>query len=111
MVLDGKESEVANVEVREIRDEQGRLIGEAEYVNGKRHGKLHIWTSQGVLVQESHFRKGEYDGPYQTWWDNGKPKEIGKFLSGKRVGVYRWFTESGELLKEHEYGDPHKHAT
>jgi antitoxin component YwqK of YwqJK toxin-antitoxin module len=105
LTLGGNVGGALQVELREIHDASGRRLGEAEYVNGKLHGRSRIWTPGGVLVQESHFRNGEKDGPYQTWWDNGQPKEVGTFSDGKRVGIYRWFHDSGELWQEHNYDD------
>jgi antitoxin component YwqK of YwqJK toxin-antitoxin module len=92
------------VELREIRDDNGHRIGEAEFVDGKPHGRSRLWSVGGVLIEESHFLNGEYDGSYKTWWNNGKPKEAGAFANGKRIGVYRWFSESGHLVQEHNYG-------
>ena len=94
------------VEVREIHDSEGNRIGEAEYVDGKPHGKSRLWSPSGVLIHESHLRAGEYDGPFRTWWNNGQPKEVGVFSKGKRVGVYQWFSESGQLIQERSYDEP-----
>jgi hypothetical protein len=30
---------------------------------------------------------------------------VGVFVNGRRIGVYHWFSESGELIEEHDFGD------
>jgi hypothetical protein len=35
----------------------------------------------------------------------GLPIEVGVFVNGRRIGVYHWFSESGELIEEHDFGD------
>ena len=41
------------VEIREIHDDKGRRIGEAEYADGEPHGKSRVWTPEGILIQEA----------------------------------------------------------
>lgn len=92
-----------SIEVRIIADESGRTLANAEYCNGRLHGESKVWNTQGVLIQLSHFVDGELSGPYRTWWDDGKPKEAGEYRAGTRVGKFVWYSESGEVLSEHDY--------
>jgi antitoxin component YwqK of YwqJK toxin-antitoxin module len=97
---------VPSAEVRELRDESGHPIGEAEFLDGRLNGRSRLWTPGGVLIEESNFRNGEHHGSYQTWWDDETPKEAGNYSASRRVGVYRWYAQDGSVLKEHDYGDP-----
>ncbi|MFC1773539.1 toxin-antitoxin system YwqK family antitoxin [Pseudomonadota bacterium] len=91
-------------ETRVLKDESGRKVGEAEYVDGKPHGISRIWTVEGVLSLEAEMENGEYHGEYRSWWDNGNKKEEGKFYRGKKVGLYRWYSQDGSLLQEEDLG-------
>jgi len=89
--------------VKEILNEEGKKVGETEYLNGKPHGLCRLWSPDGVLILSARMSNGEYHGKYQSWWNNGIPKEEGEFIEGKRAGVYRWYKEDGSLWQERTY--------
>jgi hypothetical protein len=41
-------------EVKEIRDSDGRLLADCEYLDGKPDGRERIWSKAGTLVLEVH---------------------------------------------------------
>lgn len=91
-------------EIKELYDDTGRKVSEIEMLDGKAHGVTRVWHVEGVLTIEAEMEFGEYHGRYASWWYNGKKKEEGQFYRGTRVGLYRWFSESGALIKEEDYG-------
>lgn len=95
---------MADAEIRILKDDAGRKIGEAEYVNGKAFGMSRLWAEEGVMTLEAEMENGEYHGKYRSRWNNGNKKEEGQFFRGQRVGVYKWYTQDGSLLKEEDYG-------
>jgi len=95
---------MADTEIRILKDDSGRKIGESEYVNGKAHGISRLWGVEGVMTLEAEMEYGEYHGNYRSWWNNGNKKEEGQFCRGKRVGLYRWYSQDGALLQEEDYG-------
>ncbi|MRS05090.1 toxin-antitoxin system YwqK family antitoxin, partial [bacterium] len=38
--------------LKEIRDDKGRLLAQAEYKDGKLDGKNKVWNSNGQLIEE-----------------------------------------------------------
>ena len=67
-------------ELREIRDSDGRVTAQAEYLDGKLDGQSKVWSKDGTLILEDHYRNGERHGIYQSWWDNGAVKEQGRYV-------------------------------
>jgi len=96
---------VPEKETKIIENEKGQKLGEAEYFNGKLHGINKIWSQNGSLTQLINYQNGELHGTYETWWENGNKKEVGQFFNGERIGMYRWYTQEGELWKEHTYSE------
>jgi antitoxin component YwqK of YwqJK toxin-antitoxin module len=92
-------------ETKSIRDSQGRLLAQAEFDNGKLDGTSKVWNAEGVLVEESVFKDGKRHGSYMTRWDNGLPKEEGVFREDKRIGRYVWYSQTGEVMAIHDYGE------
>jgi antitoxin component YwqK of YwqJK toxin-antitoxin module len=45
-------------EIKEIRDEAGRLHAQAEYGDGKLDGINRIWNLDGQLIEQSQFKDG-----------------------------------------------------
>lgn len=94
-----------NREVKEIRDDQGRLLAQAEYRGGKLDGISRTWNSDSLLIEESNFREGKRHGRYTSWWDNGATKEEGTFYDGVKVGRHVWFSQKGSIVSEHDHGE------
>jgi antitoxin component YwqK of YwqJK toxin-antitoxin module len=90
-------------EIKEIFDEHGNKIGEAEYVNGVPNGLCRLWYANGQLHLDAQMKNGEYDGPYCSYWENGQAKEKGTYSKGTKVGVFSWFDQSGELIQKHSF--------
>lgn len=91
-------------ETKSVLDADGNVIGECEYSEGVPHGQVRHWTSSGQPTMEACLHQGDYHGPYQSWWHNGNTKELGVYHFGERIGIYKWYTESGDLWQEHDYG-------
>ena len=97
---------MSNRKTRTIFGDDGLRLGEAEYVDEVLDGKCRLWYPDGQLHEESEYRQGQLHGRYRTWWQNGRPKESGQFAHGQRIGRYAWFEINGQLVKDHDFGEP-----
>lgn len=60
-------------------NQDGILIGIANYKDGVKHGEWKIWREDGTLAYEMYYEKGE------------------------KVGKWKSYNEKGELIKERDY--------
>jgi antitoxin component YwqK of YwqJK toxin-antitoxin module len=91
-------------EIQIIEDVAGRRLVEVEYEDGRPCGVSRRWSPEGVLIEEAGVEGFDYHGHYRSWWENGKKKEEGRYFRGRRIGLNRWYSETGFLLKEEDYG-------
>jgi len=89
--------------IEKIHSKNGRLIAEAQYINGKLNGYSKTWNEEGILTLHANHKDNEYHGIYKSWWPCGALKEVGEYNNGKKTGKYFWYKSNGELLQEHEY--------
>ena len=94
-----------NVNIKKEFDEKGNLIEESHYQNGILHGMCHLWYQNGNKKLVTSYKMGLCDGSYFSWWENGVKKEEGYFRNGKRIKKYIWYSETGEIINQHEYGE------
>lgn len=60
-------------------NEDGTLIGVANYRDGVKHGEWKVWRNDGTLAYEMYYKKGE------------------------KVGKWKSYNEKGELIKERDF--------
>ena len=53
-------------------DEEGNLVGQAEYRNGKIHGKFLQLRKAGGREFELNYVNGVENGAFRRWFDDGK---------------------------------------
>jgi len=87
-------------EIKQIKDEEGNLLGEMHYRNGIADGICKLWYKNGQLHQESNYSEGILNGIYRSWWDNGQPKEETEFVHGVKKSS-KYFDLNGELVSEY----------
>ncbi|MEE8575611.1 MAG: hypothetical protein V3T30_09380, partial [Thermodesulfobacteriota bacterium] len=116
-------------EVKKKYDDDGNLVAEAHFLNGKQHGKATLyypdgskldeseyrdgelngegrgWNREGILLRKSNHKDGKLHGDYTSWFNSGVKKEEGRFKNDKRVGKYTWYKPSGEIWSEHDCGE------
>ena len=104
-----------------VFNQDGDLIFEGEYLNGKRNGKGKEYNKYNKLIFDGEFKNDKrwngkgYDGlnnlAYELINGKGKVKDFeygnfrfeGEYLNGERNGKGKEFYESGDLLFEGEY--------
>ncbi|NDC80591.1 MAG: toxin-antitoxin system YwqK family antitoxin [Verrucomicrobia bacterium] len=74
----------------------GEKESEAYFENGEREGVARLWNEQGLLVQESRFRNGLSDGDVTEWYSNGNLERRCGWQTGKRNGKVETWYENGK---------------
>uniref|UniRef100_A0A6C0EAX2 Uncharacterized protein n=1 Tax=viral metagenome TaxID=1070528 RepID=A0A6C0EAX2_9ZZZZ len=64
---------ITDAEYKEWNDD-GRLIKDYIYINGKTNGKFYKWHTNGILAEECEYKNNNPYGNWLKWYDNGNKK-------------------------------------
>tara|TARA_B110000503_G_C6747768_1_gene250313 strand:- start:63 stop:443 length:381 start_codon:yes stop_codon:yes gene_type:complete len=67
--------------------EDGQLMYETIYKDGKRDGLAKGWYDNGQLEVMYNYKDGDIDGLYKRYYYNGQLKEEANFKDGEEVGT------------------------
>jgi antitoxin component YwqK of YwqJK toxin-antitoxin module len=95
----------------------GRVMGEGEYVQGKRHGKWTRWYAPGEApmfnnalyapyawhFSEAYFDNGVLHGPWVVMDANKRILSVWEFKGGKQDGPWVWYYPTGAKRREAIY--------
>ena len=87
------------------KHENGRVLTEHQWVDGKRDGVWIAWFPSGQLNRTTTFKNGLIHGLQTRWFENGQQKEMHCMFDNKMVGVSKFWDEEGGLtqLVVHDY--------
>lgn len=86
-----------------------KVVGEHDFVTGKKDGKWVQFYESGDTMSVSYFRKGLQVGDHVEYHENGKLKIQCKYnFSGKLHGTYQEMDENGETLSKGDYEEGEK---
>lgn len=68
----------------------GQQKEEAEYRDGKLHGKGTFWNENGQKIAEFEFRDGKPHGKWLIWNDNGQKEGEAEFRDGILISAKCW---------------------
>jgi antitoxin component YwqK of YwqJK toxin-antitoxin module len=81
-------------------DQSGRLIEEAECVDGMMDGVVREWSAEGVLVMEENLAFNILHGSKRRWFQNGNLKSTGEYELGICIRETE-FSETGETVRHY----------
>ena len=85
--------------------ENGQIMSEVNYKDGKEDGKVTTWHENGQKRLEGNYKDGKVDGKL-TWWDeNGQIEGEGNYKDGKEDGKFTSWDENGQINAELNYKD------
>ncbi len=83
----------------------GKIEKIENYKNDKLEGTSRLYNEEGMLVEEALFSEGKKHGPYTKWYPNGKKEEESSFVNDKRDGKAVWYFKDGTKAAEYSYSD------
>jgi len=81
----------------------GKNKGEAQYQNGKLHGRLVSFHLSGQRTKEIFYLNGKQDGPYELLTEEGQKYDIGSYKHGERHGLRSQWSPEGTRLDDEIY--------
>jgi hypothetical protein len=73
---------------------------DTEEYEDERHGVSRKWDEEGQLVYEAHFKDGKLHGTKRMWWENGNLCSHDEYNEGKQIGMSRAYHKNGVLSFE-----------
>ena len=66
-------------------DENGQLMLEANFKDGRYHGFARTWHENGELHTESSWKDEKEDGVFSIWYENGQKEMEENYVDGKLI--------------------------
>ncbi|MCI4667335.1 MAG: toxin-antitoxin system YwqK family antitoxin [Bacteroidia bacterium] len=80
--------------------EDGTLVEETEYLEGKRQGTLRKWFPNGQLSYEAFYENGKLHGQVRSWWTNGNLRSLNHYQTGELHGEqWQWYKSGAKFKK------------
>lgn len=88
-------------------DEEGRLVEESVYAEGKIEGERRLFYPSGKLMRSETHRNGRYEGPYKGYFESGRLREEGRYSDNIMVDVWKYYydLEDNPLKEEIRYSN------
>lgn len=89
-----------------IHNDQGIVLEDAYWQNGKNVGLFKRYHQNGTLAQEFFFdAQGKRIGEQKYFFENGQERLIGNWNEGKIDGSLVWYDEKGEVASVVRFRD------
>ena len=88
--------------------ENGQLLSEINYQDGKRHGIAKDYYKDGNIHNIINYQNGIKNGISKVFYENGQQYRVTPFDSGRIHGIQKKYRDSGDLMAEvpYKYGNP-----
>lgn len=86
--------------------ENGKILSQLHYINGKREGECKYWYKSGQLMKNGCYKNGKMSGPFISYYENGQIESQGTFKYSesteysRKDGVWKYYYENGQLQSE-----------
>lgn len=84
--------------------QNGKKMAEGGYQNEKREKIWYFYREEdGVLLLEEHYKDGKRDGVSKAYYENGKVSELVNWVGGERTGPWEQYYSDGKLRLRSTY--------
>jgi len=84
-------------------DVDGRLLAEANCVNGENQGLYRNYYKNGNVREERFKKNKKYHGIAKTYYEDGTLRSESNYKNGKTIEYSRYYYPSGELKREGKF--------
>ena len=75
--------------------DNGKIMYETMYLNGKIDGFTMSWNKKGNLISKVQYKDGTLNGVWETYYESGVIKNSAVYLNNKKHGMEIWFHGNG----------------
>ena len=86
--------------------ENGKVLSEIQYLDGKREGVCRYWYKTGQLKSEVMYKNGKMSGAFISYFENGQVESFGSFkyaesgIYSRKDGIWKYYYANGQLESE-----------
>tara|TARA_B110000977_G_C11056557_1_gene484303 strand:- start:250 stop:669 length:420 start_codon:yes stop_codon:yes gene_type:complete len=83
--------------------DNGQVLSQIQYFDGKRNGSFRHWYENGQLMNEGFYKNGKMLGPWMSYYANGHLKNSGTYkytesgVYSRKDGEWKYYYENGQL--------------
>ena len=83
--------------------DNGQVLSQIHYLNGKRDGSCRHWYKDGQLMNEGFYKNGKMTGPWMSYHENGQLESHGSYkytkseIYSRKDGVWNYYYDNGKL--------------
>lgn len=82
---------------------KNKQIITGQYLNGLKSGKWTTKTPKGTVIKNAEYVEGKLHGKYELFYYDGTPKLTGNFVNGQEDGLWQYFNEKSKIIKTGSY--------
>ena len=86
--------------------DNGQVLSQIHYSEGKRDGSCRHWYKNGQLMNEGFSQNGKMTGPWMSYHENGQIQNYGDYkytesgVYSRKDGVWKYYYNNGQIQNE-----------
>jgi antitoxin component YwqK of YwqJK toxin-antitoxin module len=86
--------------------DNGQVLSQIHYSEGKRDGSCRHWYKNGQLMNEGFYKNGKMTGPWMSYHENGQIQNYGSYkytesgVYSRKDGVWKYYYNNGQIQNE-----------
>jgi len=86
--------------------DNGNVLSQIHYLDGKRDGSCRHWYKNGQLMNEGFYKNGKMTGPFMSYYENGQIQSHGNYkytesgVYSRKDGVWKYYYDNGTIQSE-----------
>ena len=86
--------------------DNGNVLSQIHYVDGKRDGSCRYWYDDGTLMNEGFYKNGKMTGIWMSYYENAQIESHGTYkytesgVYSRKNEVWQYYYDNGKLKRE-----------
>jgi len=86
--------------------DNGQVLSQIHYLDGKRDGSCRHWYKNGQLMNEGFYKNGKMIGAFMSYYENGQIQNHGNYkytesgVYSRKDGVWKYYFDNGQIQSE-----------
>jgi len=86
--------------------DNGQVLSQIHYLDGKRDGSCRHWYKNGQLMNEGFYINGKMIGTFISYYENGQTQNHGNYkytesgVYSRKDGVWKYYYDNGQIQSE-----------
>jgi len=86
--------------------DNGQVLSQIHYLDGKRDGSFRHWYKNGQLMNEGFYKNGKMIGAFMSYYENGQIQNHGNYkytesgVYSRKDGVWKYYFDNGQIQSE-----------